>query len=77
MYVQKKERTRSDHARESAREPYRVRLSRAASGADVDLGDVLKRAASAVGVKPCGGCERRAAALNRWLVFSGGHPRSE
>jgi len=73
MYVQRKERARSDHARESAREPYRVRLSRATSGADVGLGDVLKRAASAVGVKPCGGCERRAAALNRWLVFSGGH----
>jgi hypothetical protein len=26
-------------------------------------------------VKPCGGCERRAAALNRLLVFSGGHPK--
>lgn len=38
---------------------------------DVGLGDVIKRATSAVGVKPCGGCARRAAALNGWIVFSG------
>jgi hypothetical protein len=29
----------------------------------------------AFGVKPCSGCERRAAALSRWLVFSGGHAK--
>jgi hypothetical protein len=23
-----------------------------------------------MGIKPCGGCERRAAALNRWVHFS-------
>jgi hypothetical protein len=46
-----------------------VRLSRAVSGEDVGPGDVLKRANSAVGVKPCGGCERCAAALNRRLFF--------
>jgi len=23
-----------------------------------------------IGTKPCGGCERRAAALNRWMVFT-------
>jgi len=72
MYVQKKERARNDHADENAREPYRVRLPRAIADEDVGLGDVLKRATSAIGIKPCGGCERRAAALNRWLVFSGG-----
>lgn len=74
MYVQKKEEVRNDHAGERAREPYHVRLPRAAGREDVGLGDVLKRATTAVGIKPCGGCERRAAALNRWLVFSGGHP---
>lgn len=36
---------------------------------EVGLGDLVKRAAYAVGVKPCGGCEQRAAALNRWVVF--------
>ena len=29
----------------------------------------IKRVTSYVGIKPCGGCERRAAALNRWMVF--------
>jgi hypothetical protein len=37
---------------------------------DTGLGDVVKRATSYIGVKPCGGCEARAVALNRWLVFS-------
>jgi hypothetical protein len=34
----------------------------------VGLGDVIKRATTAVGIKPCSGCGRRAAALNR-IVF--------
>lgn len=71
MYVQKKEPVRKDHADERAHQPYRVRLPKAIPDGDVGLGDALKRATSAVGIKPCGGCERRAAALNRWLVFSG------
>jgi hypothetical protein len=37
---------------------------------DIGLGDVLKRGTTALGIKPCGGCERRAAALNRWLVLT-------
>ena len=37
---------------------------------EIGLGDVIKRVTSAIGIKPCAGCERRAAALNRWLVFS-------
>jgi hypothetical protein len=35
------------------------------------LGDVIKRATYAIGIRACGGCERRASALNRWMVFSG------
>jgi hypothetical protein len=42
---------------------------------DIGLGEAIKRATSAVGIRPCGGCERRAAALNRWLVFLGRRPR--
>lgn len=34
------------------------------------LGDVFGRVTYAFGIKPCGGCQKRAAALNRWLVFS-------
>ena len=38
---------------------------------EVGLGDAIKGLTSAVGIKPCPGCERRAAVLNRWLSFSG------
>ncbi len=53
--------------------PYRVRLPGFVSGEDVGLGDVIKRATSSMGIRPCGGCNRRAATLNSWLVFSGRH----
>jgi len=33
------------------------------------LGDAVKRATSALGIKPCAGCQRRAAALNRLVSF--------
>jgi len=36
----------------------------------VGLGDVIKHVTYAVGIKPCGACEKRAAALNRRVVFS-------
>jgi len=57
------------------REPFKVRLPGFVSDADVGLGDVVKRATSRLGVTPCGGCERRAAALNRWVAFTGRRPR--
>jgi hypothetical protein len=52
------------------RRPYRVRLPGFVSDEEVGLGDVIKRVTYAIGIKPCGGCERRAAALNRWVVFT-------
>lgn len=55
--------------------PRRIRLPGFVSDEDLGLGDVVKRATSAVGVKPCGGCERRAVALNRWMVFTGWRSR--
>jgi hypothetical protein len=36
----------------------------------IGLGDAVKRVAYAMGIKPCGGCERRAAAMNRWMIFT-------
>ena len=57
------------------RKPRRVRLPGFVSDQDVGLGDAIKRATSTVGIRPCGGCERRAAALNRWFVFSGRRTR--
>ena len=50
---------------------HRVRLPGFVSDEDIGLGDVIKRVTSTFGVRPCGGCERRAAALNRWFVFTG------
>jgi hypothetical protein len=38
---------------------------------DVGLGDVVKGLTAAVCIKPCSGCDGRAAALNRLLVLSG------
>ena len=55
--------------------PHRVRLPGFISGEEVGLGDVIKRATSYFGIKPCGGCQQRAAALNRWMVFTKGRSR--
>jgi len=55
------------------RGPHRVRLPGFLldpEEAEVGLGEVIKRATSAAGIKPCGGCERRAQALNRWVRLS-------
>jgi peroxiredoxin len=48
-----------------------LRLPRFLVKHDIGLGDLIKRFTSALGIKPCVGCERRAAVLNRWLVLSG------
>ncbi len=51
--------------------PHRVRLPGFITSDDeVGLGDVVKRVAYAMGVKPCGGCDQRAAAMNRWMIFT-------
>ena len=52
---------------------HRVRLPGFVRDEDIGLGDVIKRATYAIGIKPCGGCQRRAKQLNRWMVFSGKH----
>jgi hypothetical protein len=51
--------------------PHRLRLPGFIKDEEIGLGDVIKRATSYFGIKPCGGCERRAAVLNRWVVFTG------
>jgi hypothetical protein len=66
--------TRNNQGDKSERKPYRVRLPGFITDEEVGLGDVIKQVTYAVGIKPCGGCERRAAALNRWLMFSGRRP---
>jgi hypothetical protein len=54
----------------SKNEPFRVRLPGFISDEEIGLGDAVKRVTYAVGLTPCGGCERRAAALNRWMIFT-------
>jgi peroxiredoxin len=51
--------------------PHRLRLPRFLLKREIGLGDLIKRITSAFGIKPCVGCERRAAVLNRWMVLSG------
>lgn len=58
-------------SRTGERQPHRLRLPGFITDEEVGLGDALKRMTYAVGIKPCGGCEQRAARLNRWLTFSG------
>lgn len=67
-------RVRENQVDKKERQPYRLRLPGFITE-DVGLGDVIKRATYAVGIKPCGGCERRATTLNGWLVFSSGRPK--
>ena len=67
----KKDNVKVDESVDSERRPYRVRLPGFISDEDVGLGNIIKRATSAVGIKPCGGCERRAASLDRFLTFTG------
>ncbi len=60
-----------DNAQEAGKDqPYRARLPGFISDEQVGLGDVVTRITYAAGIKPCGGCGRRAAALNRWMVFT-------
>ncbi len=52
------------------KKPLKIRLPGFFAGVEIGLGDLIKRATSAIGIKPCGGCEQRAAALNNWVVFN-------
>jgi hypothetical protein len=52
------------------RKPHRVRLPGFLIEEETGLGDVIKRTTYAMGIKPCSGCEKRAAALNGWMHFT-------
>jgi len=51
-------------------QPHRVRLPGFLIEEQIGLGDMVKHATYAMGIKPCAGCEKRAAALNRWMTFT-------
>lgn len=44
---------------------------------DAGLGDAIRRMTFALGMRPCAGCDRRAAVLNRWFPFPGGRGQSD
>jgi len=66
----KAKKSKSKMRNRSDGEPRRIRLPGFIADKDIALGDVIKRATSVVGLKPCGGCQRRAAALNQRFVFT-------
>jgi hypothetical protein len=60
----------NDRGAEPRRQPHRIRLPGFLIEEDIGLGDVIKRVTYTMGIKSCSGCEQRAAALNRWTVFT-------
>ena len=60
-----------ERVKRPAHAPHRVRLPGFVNEADIGLGEVTKKATAYFGIRPCGGCARRAAYLDSWLVFSG------
>jgi len=67
--------TRDVQAEDSDHLPHQVRLPGFILDEDVGLGSVVKQVTSAFGIRPCSGCDQRAAMLNRWLMFTGRRPK--
>jgi hypothetical protein len=67
---EEKEKTRDAEATDVLHPLHRVKLPGFIIEQDIGLGDVVKWATRTIGIKPCGGCEKRATALNRWMVLS-------
>ncbi len=59
----------TENSGETEQSLLRVRVPGFVREDDVGLGDLIKSATAAIGIKPCGGCERRQRALNRWMSF--------
>jgi hypothetical protein len=66
----KQERALVQRKDNSERPKHRVRLPGFLAEQEIGLGDVVERATYVMGIKPCAGCQRRAAALNRWMRFT-------
>jgi hypothetical protein len=54
----------------SGSQPHRVRLPGFLIDEEIGLGELIKKTTYAMGIKPCTGCEKRAAALNRWMTIT-------
>jgi hypothetical protein len=60
-----------DRARTGGAGPRQIRLPGFVVDEPVGLGEVIKRATSVAGIKPCGGCAQRAQRLDGRIVFTG------
>jgi hypothetical protein len=56
--------------KQTERQPHRLHLPGFLIDEEIGLGDAMKRFTYAMGIHPCSGCDKRAAALNRWLKLS-------
>ena len=51
---------------------HQLRLPTFIADEPVGLGDLVTKTTSYLGIRPCSGCDRRRAALNRWMSFNSG-----
>jgi hypothetical protein len=58
---------KEDGERQPQAPRHRIRLPGFLIDEEIGLGDAIKRISYSMGIGPCSGCERRAAALNRWM----------
>lgn len=68
--MNEKENVTQNRSAEAERPTHRVRLPGFLIEEEIGLGDAIKKVTYSMGINACGGCERRAATLNRWMHFS-------
>lgn len=59
-----------DQPEDATKPTHRVRLPGFLVEEDIGLGDAIKHLTYAMGMTPCDRCDRRAAALNRWITLT-------
>jgi hypothetical protein len=64
------EKTSKPRGEEKQPQSHHMRLPGFILDVEIGLGDVIKRTTYVMGINACSGCEKRAAALNSWMVFT-------
>jgi hypothetical protein len=72
MEVMREKQVVGDKVDRDDRHPYRVTLPGFIVDEDIGLGELVQHVTYAFRIKLCSGCRRRAATLDRWVVFTGG-----
>jgi hypothetical protein len=60
---------------DNAQRPFRARLPGFVVASEIGIGDAIGRATAYFGLRPCGGCAKRQATLNQWVVVSPRRPK--